>query len=258
MNERQKIKFRRAFFSKCGPNMETVATMFESLPNVAFYIKDTDGRIVAINQYKCELCNIASPVHAIGKRSSDLFPKAYSDFCMARDKQVVETGVPIVNQRYSKVANLSKSLNILSIYPLRDNDGAVIGTLCAYRRGIPENTGPVWQEKFDAIVEKISGNLERNLSLESLAKESKMSISHFQRMFMKIIGIRPGQYILQQRLNAACRLLEETDLGITEIALNTGFCDQSHFTKMFKAARGITPAAYRKRHRADCMRPQAT
>ena len=176
--------------------METVATLFESLPNVAFYIKDTDGRIVAINQCNCEMCNIPDPDFAIGKRSSDLFPKAYSDFCMARDRQVVETGIPIVNQRYSKVANLSKSLNILSIYPLRGSDGTVIGTLCAYRRGVPEHTGPVWQEKFDAIIEKISGNLELHLSVKSLAKESGMSISHFQRMFMKIIGIRPGQYIL--------------------------------------------------------------
>ena len=76
-----------------------------------------------------------------------------------------------------------------------------------------------------------------------------MSISHLQRMFMKIIGIRPGQYILQQRLNAACRLLEETDLGITEIALNTGFCDLSHFTKIFKRERGVTPGEYRRIHR---------
>lgn len=246
---KQQKKLRKDFFRRCGPNMETVATMFESLPNVAFYIKDNDGRIVAINQCNCEMCNIPDPDFAIGKRSSDLFPKAYSDFCMARDRQVVESGIPIVNQRYSKVANLSKSLNILSIYPLRDSDGAVIGTLCAYRRGVPEHTGPVWQEKFDAIIEKISGNLEQHLSVKSLAKESGMSISHFQRMFMKIIGIRPGQYILQQRLNAACRLLEETDLGITEIALNTGFCDQSHLTKMFKQERKTTPGEYRRIHR---------
>ena len=67
--------------------------------------------------------------------------------------------------------------------------------------------------------------------------------------YEKIIGIRPGQYILQQRLNAACRLLEETDLGITEIALNTGFCDHSHLTKMFKQERKTTPGEYRQIHR---------
>ena len=85
--------------------------------------------------------------------------------------------------------------------------------------------------------------------MKSLAKESGMSVSHFQRMFMKIIGIRPGQYILQQRLNATCRLLEETDLDITEIALNTGFCDHSHLTKMFKQKRKTTPGEYRRIHR---------
>ena len=246
---KQQKKLREDFFRRCGPNIKTMATAFESLPNIGFYIKDEDGRIIAINRYNCELCNIPSPSFAIGKRSCDLFPKAYSDFCMARDRQVVETGIPIVNQRYSKVANLSKSLNILSIYPLRDSDGTVIGTLCAYHRGVPEHIGPVWQEKFDAIIEKISGNLEQHLSVKNLAKESGMSISHFQRMFMKIIGIRPGQYILQQRLNAACRLLEKTDLGITEIALNTGFCDQSHLTKMFKQERKTTPGEYRRIHR---------
>lgn len=249
MNEKQKTNFRRAFFSKCGPNMETVAIMFESLPNVAFYIKDASGRIVAINQCNCELCNIPSPAFAIGKRSCDLFPKAYSDFCMARDRHVLETGVPIVNQRYTKVANLSKSLNILSIYPLRDVHGDIIGTLCTYRRGIPEKTGPVWQEKFDAIVEKIGTDVAHRLTVEDLAAESGMSVSHFQRLFMRIIGVRPGRYILQQRLNAVSRLLEETDLGISEIAHNTGFCDQSHLTKMFKRERQMTPGDYRARHR---------
>lgn len=248
MTEKQQARFQRAFFERCGPNMATIAAMLESLSNVAFYIKDVDGRIVAINQCNCELCNIPSPSFAIGKRSSDLFPKAYSDFCMARDRQVVETGVPIVNQRYSKVANLSKSLNILSIHPLRDSEGAIIGTLCTYRRGTLENIGPIWQEKFDAIIDKIGKNLAKPLTVEGLAEESGMSVAHFQRMFMKVIGVRPGRYIIQQRLNAACRLLENTDSGVSDIALSTGFCDQSHFTKMFKRERGITPGEYRRRH----------
>ena len=70
-------------------------------------------------------------------------------------------------------------------------------------------------------------------------------------MFMRIIGVRPGKYIIQQRLNAACRHLENTDLGIHDIAMATGFCDQSHFTKIFKRERGITPGEYRRKHRAE-------
>ena len=78
-----------------------------------------------------------------------------------------------------------------------------------------------------------------------------MSVAHFQRMFMKVIGVRPGRYIIQQRLNAACRLLEDTDLGVMDIATGTGFCDQSHLTKLFKRERGLTPGEYRRRHRTQ-------
>ena len=76
MTKRQK-EIQRKFFAKCGPNVAMLAALFDSLPNIAFYIKDADGRIVAINRYNCELCNIPSPAAAIGKRSLDLFPRAY-------------------------------------------------------------------------------------------------------------------------------------------------------------------------------------
>ena len=239
---------QRAFFRKCGANMETIVSLFESLPDVAFYVKDKSGRIMAINRRNCELCNIPSPQHAIGKKSSDLFPKAYADFCMARDRQVVATGVPIVNQRYSKVANLSKSLNILSIYPLRDTEGAIVGTLCVYRRGIPERVGPIWQEKIDRIIEQVNTRYPEDISVERLAAESGMSVAHLRRLFVRTIGMSPGRYITTTRINAASRLLEQTNLCISDIASDTGFCDQSHFTKMFKSVRGLTPGAYRKRH----------
>ena len=247
MTKRQK-ELRRGFFAKCGPNVATLAAVFGSLPNIAFYIKDTEGRIIAINRYNCELCNIPSPDAAIGKRSSDLFPPAYADFCMARDREVIATGKPIVNRRYAKVANLSASANILSIHPVYGLDGAIVGTLCTYHRDAKTPVGPIWEDRFDAILEKINANIAKPLSVEGLAAEARMSVSNFQRMFMKIIGVRPGRYIIQQRLNAACRLLEGTDLGIYDIALATGFCDQSHFTKMFKSLRGMSPGVYRKTH----------
>ena len=100
----------------------------------------------------------------------------------------------------------------------------------------------------DFTWDKIGENLARPLSIEGLAAESGMSVAHFQRMFMKIIGVRPGRYIVQQRLNSASRLLETTDLCVSDIAISTGFCDQSHFTKMFKRERGMTPGEYRRRH----------
>jgi AraC-like DNA-binding protein len=243
-------RLRRNFFKQCGPNIKTMAAIFESLPNIGFYIKDAEGHIIAINRFNCEMCNLPNPDFAIGKRSSDLFPQSFADFCMARDSTVRKTGKPIVNRRYTKVANMSVGARVLSLYPAYDRGGEIIGTLCCYYCDKPDNAGPIWEDKFDAIIASINDNISKPLSLNKLATDHGMSVSNLQRMFMRIIGVRPGKYIIQQRLNAACRHLENTDLGIHDIAMATGFCDQSHFTKIFKRERGITPGEYRRKHRA--------
>lgn len=250
MTRRQK-KLQRDFFRKCDRNVITIATILQSLPKIAFYIKDVEGRIIAINHYNCEICNIPSVDFAIGKRSSDFYPREFADFCMARDDTVRKSGKPIVNRRYAKVANLSVGARIMSIYPLYGRDGEIIGTFCCHYCDKPDNAGPVWEEKLDSIMAKINDNISKPILLTELAEEYGMSVSHLQRLFLRTIGVRPGKYIIQQRLNAACRLLEETEDGVYDIALATGFCDQSHFTKMFKRERGITPGEYRRKHRSE-------
>ena len=247
---RQQERLQRDFFRRCDRNVANLAAIFDSLPNIGFYIKDADGRIIAINHYNCEQCNIPDVDFAIGKRSSDLHPQTFAEFCMARDDAVRKSGKPIVSQRYTKVANLSVGARILSLYPLYARNGEIIGTLCCYHCDKPDSAGPVWEERVDSILAKIKDSLSKPIPLAKLAEEHGMSVSHLQRLFLKTIGVRPGRYIIQQRLNAACRLLEETNDGVYNIALATGFCDQSHFTKMFKRERGITPGEYRRKHRA--------
>jgi AraC-like DNA-binding protein len=64
-------------------------------------------------------------------------------------------------------------------------------------------------------------------------------------MFIETEGIGIKQYILDQRLEAAKNLLLYSDADIGTIATYVGFCDQSHFGKMFKKATGMTPRQYR-------------
>ena len=59
----------------------------------------------------------------------------------------------------------------------------------------------------------------------------------------------PSQYVLALRLQEARRLLTTTDLPLSAIALNTGFFDQSHFTKRFQKMTGMTPTRFRKTFR---------
>ena len=72
-----------------------------------------------------------------------------------------------------------------------------------------------------------------------LAKLIYSGTTNFHRQFTQILGVTPNEYITTIWLNAACKLLEETDQLVADIATAVGFYDQSHFTKAFKKARGL-------------------
>jgi AraC family transcriptional regulator len=59
------------------------------------------------------------------------------------------------------------------------------------------------------------------------------------------MGIAPYQYLIQQRVERAKRLLKQREMLISEIALDCGFANQTHLTKVFRQITGITPKVYR-------------
>lgn len=91
------------------------------------------------------------------------------------------------------------------------------------------------------VKEYISDHLHQDLKLDDIAAIAKLSPYHFLRLFKQSMGMTPHQYILQCRLNHAKHLLQHSNLSIAEIALRTGFCDQSHLTRYFKRLMGVTP-----------------
>ena len=95
----------------------------------------------------------------------------------------------------------------------------------------------------------IMDNLEKHLKIEELAHELHVSQTQIKVCFRNYYGMPIYSYSRRKRMEEAARLLEETDSGMSDIALSTGFCDQSHFTKMFKRERGMTPGEYRRKHR---------
>lgn len=73
-----------------------------------------------------------------------------------------------------------------------------------------------------------------------------MSRNECCRYFRHMMNMTITEYLLEYRLTKAAALLEVSDLSITEIAEQTGFCDVSYFIKMFRRKTGITPKAYAK------------
>jgi AraC-like DNA-binding protein len=89
------------------------------------------------------------------------------------------------------------------------------------------------------------------LDLEQIAARVELSPFHFLRVFERVIGVTPHQYLVRARLRQAARLLADDALPITQIAYDVGFADLSNFVRTFRRAAGVSPRAFRKAARGD-------
>ncbi len=105
----------------------------------------------------------------------------------------------------------------------------------------PSSGAGLSQTTLKRVTEYVHAHLHQDLTLIEIAAIAQISPYHFLRLFKQKMGITPHQYILQQRIKQAKHLLQHSGLSIAEIAVNVGFCDQSHLTRCFKRIAGVTP-----------------
>jgi AraC family transcriptional regulator len=95
-------------------------------------------------------------------------------------------------------------------------------------------------------VELMHTQLDQDLTLRALAAASYLSPFHFARLFKKLTGSTPHNYLAGVRAARAQLLLAETELSVTEVGARVGYLSASHFTKAFRLATGTTPREFRK------------
>jgi len=123
------------------------------------------------------------------------------------------------------------------------------GSERSYRGGIP-------RYKLRRVIDYIRENLGADLKIAGIAHLVNMSASHFTRQFKLATGLAPHQYIMQKRIEAAKKLLSETEIPIAQIALEIGFESQSRFTTLFRQFTETTPRAYRAKNAFLCFSPR--
>lgn len=89
-------------------------------------------------------------------------------------------------------------------------------------------------------------NLHHPLSLKSIAEVLNVNPNYLSTIFKKELEITLTEFINQQRIHIAVKLLNTTDLQIQDVAWNVGMNDVNYFTKLFKKAVGVTPSCYKK------------
>lgn len=103
-------------------------------------------------------------------------------------------------------------------------------------------------QHYKRVLDFVAANFGKPVQIEDMAREAGLSASHFSRLFKKVIGDSPYQFLMRYRVERACEMLAGSTRSLIDIALACGFSDQPHLTRIFKQVRGETPKAFRARH----------
>ena len=107
-------------------------------------------------------------------------------------------------------------------------------------------------EKSEQIVKKIMELVKKDKTItrEALAGQVYLSPDYMAKIFKKETGTTINDFIRQERINFAKRLLKQTNLPVTMIAQNVGYNSMAYFSSTFRALTGCTPREYRSSHEA--------
>ncbi|SDS69114.1 GlxA family transcriptional regulator [Jiangella sp. DSM 45060] len=93
-------------------------------------------------------------------------------------------------------------------------------------------------------------HLDQPLTLGDLAGRQAMSVRTFTRRFRQEVGVSPGQWLIQQRVDRARHLLEDSDLAVDEVARRSGFGTAASLRQHLRAGLGVSPSGYRRTFRS--------
>lgn len=106
----------------------------------------------------------------------------------------------------------------------------------------PESGAPKWMAR---VIERLHDGFSESVSLEGLAAEAGVHPTHLARAFKKVHGCTVGDYLRRIRIEAGAAQLRGTRKTVAEVAVEAGFCDQSHFCRAFRRVYGMSPSVYR-------------
>jgi AraC-like DNA-binding protein len=117
----------------------------------------------------------------------------------------------------------------------------------------PEALATLNNKERRSLKEFMNANFFKPLSIEDYAYLSGRSLSSFRRDFIDQFGISPKQWLIEKRLERAKVLLEKNSTTVSQVALETGYENFSHFVKAFHKKFGIPPKQFLLRSRKEVL-----
>jgi len=226
-----------------------VIQIFDHLPEVYFFIKDRQGRFLKANRALLDRLGMQDEQELAGTTDYDRYPLQIAEELTADDRQVMETGEPIINQAEVLLDETGKlDWFQTTKLPLRSTKGKTIGVIGIVRSHAGGRRLAASYSAVSQVIDRIRTNPGAH-RVTDLARHAGITTRHLNRLFQTALGIDVQQFLIRTRVQAAATAILETDHSLAEISDEAGFCDQSAFTRQFRKHLGITPAAYRAKYR---------
>ncbi len=224
--------------------------LFDHLPDLAFFAKDSSFRLMCASRRFVERFGFAAEAEIVGRTDFDLFPTRLAENFRRDDEDVLTTGRPKLNivELFFTDQGIPDWF-VTNKLPLTDAKGGVIGIMGTVQsfEGKKQVLQPYLQ--IDRALAYIREHFRTGVSITELAQIVHLSPRQLHRKFVETFGSSPQAFIMKLRIQAACEALQKEGAQITEVALELGFCDQSAFTHHFHRHMGMTPLKYLRQFR---------
>lgn len=224
-------------------------SLFDSMPDVVFCVKDLEGRYKVVNQAFVERLDVETKSDVIGKKAADFFPQDLAVVYANQDATVISEGKPIQDQ-LERITHRDGSMGwfLASKFPVTDTEERVSAVVGISQDLHSPSDSDLELSHLKAIVEHIKSHLDQPLRVEQIADQFGLSQVQMDRKMKRVFRLSTKKFIMKCRLEETVRRLVFSDQSLSEIAIACGFSDQSSFSRQFRAATNQTPLNYRRMH----------
>lgn len=229
--------------------------LFDSLPDVVYFVKDCRGRYTAVNETLVRRCGLGSKADLLGRTVAEVFPQPLGAAYAAQDRLVLSGREIRDRMELHLYDDGTRGFCLTTKLPLLDQGGRVTGLVGLSRDLHRPDEDRAGYRALARAVEHLQAHFERPLRVEELARLAGLPVGRFQRLVRRVFHLTPRQLLVKTRVDAAARLLVDSKTSLAVVALACGYTDQSAFSRQFKATVGMTPRQFREGQPRFASRP---
>ncbi len=224
----------------------TAEALFDQMEDTVFFIKNSDGRYVCVNQTLVVRSGKQRKSELLGCTPSDIFGEDLGRGFEVQDREVIRSGRQLQDKLELHVYQPRKTGWCLTTkLPLRAATGEIVGLVGVSRDLAPAIDATAGSSDVANAVAHAESRLSRPPAVKQLAEVASMSVYQLDRRMKHLFGLSTGRWLLKLRMDHACHQLLASTLPIAEVAMGCGYSDQSAFTRQFRRSAGRTPSEFR-------------